>query len=193
MTESDENTLGETWASYHFGDASQLTWGTYRDTGAENSPTHAVGSHAYINAFHTTDDGDEYHIFDSGDFDHDVTALLAKITELAAKHNGPSSNPTAARLTVPPRYPLDRAPGLPAHRTATRQGRLLAVRSKDTTSMFTTLLRSVLARLTPPMRTEVYRCDRCGLRAWITNHPDRIPPLLAAVSSHSCKPKPKTL
>lgn len=59
--------------------------------------------------------------------------------------------------------------------------------------MFTTLLRSIRARLVPPLKTVRYRCDRCGLRAEITDHPDHIPPLLAAMSSHSCEPKPKTL
>ncbi|MEV6683385.1 hypothetical protein AB0N09_42025 [Streptomyces erythrochromogenes] len=57
--------------------------------------------------------------------------------------------------------------------------------------MLATLLRNVRARLVPPMKTARYLCGRCGLRAQITDHPDRIPPLLAAVMDHHCKPKPK--
>ncbi|MFE4304811.1 hypothetical protein ACFRR6_01845 [Streptomyces sp. NPDC056891] len=60
--------------------------------------------------------------------------------------------------------------------------------------MFITLLRSLRTRLTASrLRTEFYRCEQCGLRAWITNHPDRIPLILAAVKAHRCKRKPKSL
>ncbi|WP_327309781.1 hypothetical protein OG730_41600 (plasmid) [Streptomyces sp. NBC_01298] len=59
--------------------------------------------------------------------------------------------------------------------------------------MLTALLRSLSARLVAaPLRTEFYQCDQCGLRAWITNHPDRIAPLLAAVKDHRCEPKRKS-
>ncbi|OEJ23043.1 hypothetical protein AR457_38260 [Streptomyces agglomeratus] len=84
--ESDGKTAGETWAAYHFADTSHVTWGAYSDTGAENSATHPVTSHGYLNAFHTTDEADEYHLFDTGDFDRDAAELTTWITKLAADH-----------------------------------------------------------------------------------------------------------
>ncbi|MFE2850185.1 hypothetical protein ACFXJO_03530 [Streptomyces lavendulae] len=83
-TIEDDGKTGETWASYIFDDHSELTWGTTSNTGAENSTTHPVTHHRQIEAFHATDQGDASYLFNTGDFDRDVTALLAKITELAA-------------------------------------------------------------------------------------------------------------
>ncbi|WP_327309782.1 hypothetical protein OG730_41605 (plasmid) [Streptomyces sp. NBC_01298] len=84
--ESDGKTTDESWAAYHFADTSHLTWGAISDTGAENSATHPVSAHRALSAFFITDYGDEPQLFDSGDFDRDVAALLAWITDLADTH-----------------------------------------------------------------------------------------------------------
>ncbi|MGW3387302.1 hypothetical protein [Streptomyces cinereoruber] len=80
--ESDGKTADETWAAYQLADTFHLTWGTVSDTGAENSATHPVSAHRALSAFLATDYGDDHRLFDTGDFDRDVAALLAWITHL---------------------------------------------------------------------------------------------------------------
>lgn len=63
--------------------------------------------------------------------------------------------------------------------------------------MFTELFRTLhnaLARLNPSLKTVTYACDRCGLRAEITDQPERITQwVLPIVMNHPCRPKHKTL
>ncbi|MFD6470809.1 hypothetical protein [Streptomyces goshikiensis] len=84
--ESDGKTTDEYWAAYHFADTSHLMWSAISDTGAENSATHPVSAHRALSAFLTTGHRDEPQLFDTGDFDRDVAALLAWITDLADTH-----------------------------------------------------------------------------------------------------------
>ncbi|MFJ5951405.1 hypothetical protein [Streptomyces noursei] len=60
--------------------------------------------------------------------------------------------------------------------------------------MLTNLLRTARARLfPPPLLTDTYSCDRCGLYVKVTDHPDRVTKILNVVARHDCKPKPKAL
>ncbi|WP_331732910.1 hypothetical protein OG613_48885 (plasmid) [Streptomyces sp. NBC_00015] len=71
------------YASYHFADGSELTWGVQSITGAENSITHQVSAHGYLGGFYTDDTRDEIREFTTGDFATDAAAFVAWMTELA--------------------------------------------------------------------------------------------------------------
>lgn len=79
--ESDART-NETWASIHFADTSHLTWHAISDTSVEDSATHPVSAHRALSALYTSEYGDDIQLFDTGDFDRDVTALGNWITHL---------------------------------------------------------------------------------------------------------------
>lgn len=59
--------------------------------------------------------------------------------------------------------------------------------------MLADLIRQAFTRLTTPMKSATYKCDRCGLSMKITDYPDRIGPILDVALAHACKPKAKAL